>query len=116
MYHRKGLRDFVDQDPVMRIPKLKRIADPKEPVTAPATLANRFDAAMKLLRLLKEADMVPGSFDADTLFDLDLDVIQATSGDLLQKLKVLVGECRHIMRQPRKTDLTPPQSHRDGCP
>ncbi|OWZ00831.1 hypothetical protein PHMEG_00027897 [Phytophthora megakarya] len=31
MYHRKELRDFVDQDPVIRILKLKRIADPKEP-------------------------------------------------------------------------------------
>ncbi|OWZ05568.1 hypothetical protein PHMEG_00022319 [Phytophthora megakarya] len=35
MYHRKQLLDFVDQDPVMRILKLKRIADPKNPVTAP---------------------------------------------------------------------------------
>ncbi|OWZ03808.1 hypothetical protein PHMEG_00024396 [Phytophthora megakarya] len=76
MYHRKELRDFVEQDPVMRILKLKRIAKPKDPVTAPATLANRIDAAMELIRLLKVAGMIPGSFDADALFDLDLDVIQ----------------------------------------
>ncbi|OWZ16405.1 hypothetical protein PHMEG_0009813 [Phytophthora megakarya] len=92
MYHRKELRDFVDQDPAMRILKLKRIADPKEPVTAPATLTDRFNATMELIRLLKEAGMVPGPFDADTLFDLDLDVIQASSRDLFQKLKILVGE------------------------
>ncbi|OWZ00863.1 hypothetical protein PHMEG_00027854 [Phytophthora megakarya] len=79
-------------DPVMRILKLKRIADPKEPVTAPATLANRFDAVMKLIRLLKEAGMAPESFDADALFGLDLNVIQATSRDLFQKLKILAGE------------------------
>ncbi|OWZ12526.1 hypothetical protein PHMEG_00014295 [Phytophthora megakarya] len=92
MYHRKELRDFIDQGPVMRTLKLKRIADPKDPVTAPATPANRFDAVMELIRPLKEAGMIPGSFDADTLFDLDLDVIQTTSSDLFQKLKILVGE------------------------
>ncbi|OWZ13697.1 hypothetical protein PHMEG_00012924 [Phytophthora megakarya] len=92
MCHRKELRDFVDQDPVMRILKPKRITDPKDPVTVPATLDNRFDAAMKLIRLLKEAGMTPGSFDADALFDLDLDVIQTTSRELFQKLRILVGE------------------------
>ncbi|OWZ11431.1 hypothetical protein PHMEG_00015545, partial [Phytophthora megakarya] len=92
MYHREELRDFVDQDPVMRNLKLKRIADPKEPMTAPATLVNRFDAAMELIRLLKEPGIVPGSFDADALFDLDLDVIQTTSRVLFQKLKILVGD------------------------
>ncbi|OWZ12478.1 hypothetical protein PHMEG_00014356 [Phytophthora megakarya] len=92
VYHRKELRDFVVQDPVMRILKLKRIADPKDPVTAPVTLANRFDAAMEVIGLLKEAGMAPGSFDTDALFDLDLNVIQATSPDLIQKLKFLVGE------------------------
>ncbi|OWY92547.1 hypothetical protein PHMEG_00038406 [Phytophthora megakarya] len=83
MYHRKELRSSDEH---------KRIVDPKDPVTAPATLVNRFDAVMELIRLLKEAGMVPGSFDADALFDLDLDVIQTTSRDLIQKLKTLVGE------------------------
>ncbi|OWY93384.1 LOW QUALITY PROTEIN: hypothetical protein PHMEG_00037241, partial [Phytophthora megakarya] len=86
-YHRKELRDFVDQDSVMRILKLKRFSDPKDPVTAPVTLANKLDATMELIRLVKEAGMIPGSFDADALFDMDLDVIQATSRDLFQKLK-----------------------------
>ncbi|OWZ11024.1 hypothetical protein PHMEG_00016009 [Phytophthora megakarya] len=36
--------------------------------------------------------MTPGPFDADALFDLDLDVIQTTSRDLFRKLKILVGE------------------------
>ncbi|OWY98080.1 LOW QUALITY PROTEIN: hypothetical protein PHMEG_00031249 [Phytophthora megakarya] len=88
IYNRKELRDFIDQYPVMRVLKLKRIADPKEPMDAPATLAN----TMELIRLLNEAGMIPRSFDADALFDLDLDVIQATSRDLFQKLKILVGE------------------------
>ncbi|OWY92903.1 hypothetical protein PHMEG_00037891 [Phytophthora megakarya] len=79
----------------MRILKLKRFSDPKEPVTTPATLTNKLDVTMELIRLVREAGMIPGSFDADTLFDLDLGVIQATSRDLFQKLKILVGEiCR----------------------
>ncbi|OWZ05639.1 hypothetical protein PHMEG_00022233 [Phytophthora megakarya] len=92
VYHHKELRDFVDQDPVMRILKLKQIANPKDLMTAPTTLANRFDATTELIRLLKEAAMVPVSFDADALFDLDLDMIQTTSRDVLRKLKILVGE------------------------
>ncbi|OWY90615.1 LOW QUALITY PROTEIN: hypothetical protein PHMEG_00041180, partial [Phytophthora megakarya] len=39
---------------------------------------------MELIRLVREAGMVPGSFDADTLFDLDLDVIQAPIGGVPQ--------------------------------
>ncbi|OWY92415.1 hypothetical protein PHMEG_00038599 [Phytophthora megakarya] len=101
-YHRKELRDFVDQDPVMRILKLKRFSDPKDPVTGPVTRANKLDATMELIRLVREAGMIPGSFDADTLFDLDLDVIQATSRDLFQKLKILVGEV------PQSPDPLPP--------
>ncbi|OWY90712.1 hypothetical protein PHMEG_00041035, partial [Phytophthora megakarya] len=84
MYHRKELRDFMDQDPAMRILKLKRIADPKEPVTAPATLTDRFNATMELIRLLKEAGMVPGPFDADSTW----------------KLKILIGE---VPPEPRST-------------
>ncbi|OWY94877.1 hypothetical protein PHMEG_00035272 [Phytophthora megakarya] len=34
LYHRKELRDFVCQDPVMKILKLKRIAKPKDPIQA----------------------------------------------------------------------------------
>ncbi|OWZ06015.1 LOW QUALITY PROTEIN: hypothetical protein PHMEG_00021791 [Phytophthora megakarya] len=101
-YHHKELRDFVDQDSVMRILKLKRFSDPKDPVTAPATLANTIDATVELIRLVREAGMIPGSFDADTLFDLELDVIQATSRDLFQKLKILVGEA------PQSPDPLPP--------
>ncbi|OWY99066.1 hypothetical protein PHMEG_00030004 [Phytophthora megakarya] len=98
-YHRKELRNFVHQDPLMRILKLRRFSDPKEPANAPVTLTNKVDATMGLIRLVREAGMIPGSFDADTLFDLDLDVIQATSRDLFQKLKILVGEARSKIRR-----------------
>ncbi|OWY92827.1 hypothetical protein PHMEG_00038009 [Phytophthora megakarya] len=95
-YHRKELRDFVCQDPVMKILKLKRIAEPKDPVTAPAVVTNKLDAVTVLIKLLKEAGMIPGSFDTDDLFDLDLAVIQTTGRDLFGKLKILVGEAPQI--------------------
>ncbi|OWY93509.1 hypothetical protein PHMEG_00037076, partial [Phytophthora megakarya] len=50
----------------MRILKLKRFSDPKDPVTALATLANKLDATMELIRLPPRG--------------------------LFQKLRILVGE------------------------
>ncbi|OWZ19363.1 hypothetical protein PHMEG_0006402 [Phytophthora megakarya] len=96
LYHRKELRDFVRQGPVMKILKLKRIAEPKDTVTAPAIVTNKLDAVTALIKLLKEAGMIPGSFETDDLFVLDLTVIQATSRDLFGKLKILVGEVPQI--------------------
>ncbi|OWZ03295.1 hypothetical protein PHMEG_00025002, partial [Phytophthora megakarya] len=96
LYYRKELRDFVRQDPVIKILKLKRIAEPKDPVTAPAIVTNKIDPVAVLIKLLKEAGMIPGSFETDDLFDLDLTVIQATSRDLFGKLDVLVGEVPQI--------------------
>ncbi|OWY94451.1 hypothetical protein PHMEG_00035811 [Phytophthora megakarya] len=96
LYHRKELRDFVRQDPVMKILKLKRIPEPKDPVTASATVTNKLDAVAVMIRLLKEVGMIPGSFETDDVFDLDLTVIQATSRDPFGKLKILVGEAPQI--------------------
>ncbi|OWZ08022.1 hypothetical protein PHMEG_00019498 [Phytophthora megakarya] len=76
--------------------QLKRIAEPKDPVTALAIVTNKLDAVTVLIKLLKEAGMIPGSFDTDDLFDLDLTVIQTTSRDLFRKLKILVGEVPQI--------------------
>ncbi|OWZ02703.1 LOW QUALITY PROTEIN: hypothetical protein PHMEG_00025691 [Phytophthora megakarya] len=42
------------------------------------------------------AGMTPGPFEMDDLFDLDLTVIQATSRDLFEKRKILVGEVPQI--------------------
>ncbi|OWY92013.1 hypothetical protein PHMEG_00039148, partial [Phytophthora megakarya] len=84
------------QDPVMKIQKLKRIGEPKDPVTALAVVTNKLDAVTVLIKLLKEAGMIPGSFETDDLFDLDLTVIQITSRDLFGKLKILVGEVPQI--------------------
>ncbi|OWY90784.1 hypothetical protein PHMEG_00040931, partial [Phytophthora megakarya] len=96
LYHRKELRDFVRQDPMMKNLKLKRIKEPKDPVTAPAIVINKLDAVTVLIKLLKEAGMAPRCFETDNLFDLDLTVIQTTSRDLFGKLKILVGEVPQI--------------------
>ncbi|OWZ01227.1 hypothetical protein PHMEG_00027429 [Phytophthora megakarya] len=87
LYHRKEIRDFVCQDPVMKILKLKWIAEPKDIVTIPAMVTNKLDAVTILIKLLKEAGMTPRSFETDDLFDLDLTVIQATSRDLFGKME-----------------------------
>ncbi|OWZ12588.1 LOW QUALITY PROTEIN: hypothetical protein PHMEG_00014228 [Phytophthora megakarya] len=63
LYHRKKLRDFVHQGPVMNSLKLKRIAKPNDPVTAPANVTNKLDVVTVLIKLLKAAGMIPGSFE-----------------------------------------------------
>ncbi|POM61646.1 hypothetical protein PHPALM_29311 [Phytophthora palmivora] len=80
----------------MRILRLKQVGDPREPVSAPIETTNKLEAVKDLLRLLKEAGMATGAFDADDVFDLDLKVIQTATKDLFSKLKILVGEIPQI--------------------
>ncbi|OWY91139.1 hypothetical protein PHMEG_00040409 [Phytophthora megakarya] len=96
MYHRKDIRSSGAN------PEAQADHGSKGPCDS-ATLANGFDAAMELIRLSKEAGMIPGSSDANARFDLELDVIQTTSRDLFQKLKVLVGE---VPQRPDPLPLT----------
>ncbi|OWY95887.1 hypothetical protein PHMEG_00033991 [Phytophthora megakarya] len=103
IYDRKELRDFVDHAD----PEAQADHGSKGTWDCPVTLANRFDATMELIRLLKDAGMTPGSFDADALFDLDLDVIQGTSRDLFQKFRILVGEAP---QRPDPRPLTAPDA------
>ncbi|OWZ17547.1 hypothetical protein PHMEG_0008499 [Phytophthora megakarya] len=118
MYHHKELRDFVKQDPVMPNLKLKRTVDPKEPVTFPATLDNIYDAAMKLIGLLKEADMIPRPFNADALFDLDL---KSTIGEVPQSPEPLsltttdVVDNLTVSSHYASAAPTLPRSYRDRC-
>ncbi|POM61339.1 hypothetical protein PHPALM_29660 [Phytophthora palmivora] len=96
LFYHKELREFLDRDPVMRILRLNQVGDPREPVSAPIKTANKLEAVKDLLRLLKEAGMTTGAFDADDVFDLDLKVIQTATKDLFSKLKILVGEIPQI--------------------
>ncbi|GMF34101.1 unnamed protein product [Phytophthora fragariaefolia] len=51
-----------------------------------------WDAVKVLMSLLKEAGLVAGRFDANDIFDLDLDQIQSSTQGLFDRLKALVGE------------------------
>ncbi|EGZ13102.1 hypothetical protein PHYSODRAFT_334906, partial [Phytophthora sojae] len=75
-YYLKELRDFLRQDPVMVIVRPEQIDDPKGPISAPRVTDNKLMAVKNLLGLLKEAGFVAGAFEANDLFDQDLDVIQ----------------------------------------
>ncbi|KAG6586703.1 uncharacterized protein IUM83_18116 [Phytophthora cinnamomi] len=91
-FRRAELRDFIVQDPVMRILDLKQIGHLQGPIAAPATADSKLVAAKNLMYLLKETGLVAGQFDPNDLFDLDLDQIQASTHGLFDKLRVLVGE------------------------
>ncbi|GMF38646.1 unnamed protein product [Phytophthora fragariaefolia] len=70
-FHQKELRDVLALDP---------------------RATGKLDAVKGLMSLLKEAGLVAGRFDANDLFDLDLDQIQSSTQGLFDRLKALVGE------------------------
>ncbi|KAG3110129.1 hypothetical protein PI125_g10302 [Phytophthora idaei] len=96
VYRHQALRDFLYQDPVMRILQPKQIEDPQRPVRAPMQTSNKLTAVKNLLRLLADAGIVAGAFDAEDLFEPDLDLIQSTARDLFNKIKFIVGEALQI--------------------
>ncbi|EGZ24121.1 hypothetical protein PHYSODRAFT_483599 [Phytophthora sojae] len=90
-YHLKELRHFLRQDPVMVILRPEQIDDPKDPISTPPRVTdNKLMAVKNLLGLLKEAGFVAGAFEANDLFDQDLDVIQTAIQTLVDKLRPLV--------------------------
>ncbi|KAG3123460.1 hypothetical protein PI126_g23700 [Phytophthora idaei] len=96
VYRHQALRDFLYQDPVMRILQSKQIEDPQRPERAPMQTSNKLTAVKDLLRLLTDAGIVAGAFDAEDLFELDLDLIQSMTRDLFNKIKFIVGEALQI--------------------
>ncbi|OWZ00078.1 hypothetical protein PHMEG_00028812 [Phytophthora megakarya] len=96
-YHRKELRDFVDQGPVMRILKIKRFSDPKDP---------RQSSQQARRNRGTNPPGESGWYDPWILrrrHTVRLDVIQTTSRNLFQKLKILVGE---VLQSPDLLPLT----------
>ncbi|EGZ06602.1 hypothetical protein PHYSODRAFT_399671, partial [Phytophthora sojae] len=89
-YYLKELRDFLRQDPVMVIVRPEQIDDPKGLISARRVTDNKLMAVKNLLGLLKEAGFVAGAFEANDLFDQDLDVIQTAIQTLVDKLRPLV--------------------------
>ncbi|KAE9177643.1 hypothetical protein PF004_g25716 [Phytophthora fragariae] len=91
-YYKTELYDFLIEDVGMQILRPKIVGDLRGPVSRPTPGSNKLDTAKALLRLLKEADIVAGSFATGALFDLDLSEIEHTSQNLFALLKPLVGE------------------------
>ncbi|KAG3146830.1 hypothetical protein PI124_g15099 [Phytophthora idaei] len=93
VYRHQELRDFLYQDPVLQP---KQIEDPQRPVRAPMQTSNKLTAVKVLLSLLTDAGIGDGAFNAEYLFELDLDLIQSTPQDLFNKIKFIVGEASQI--------------------
>ncbi|EGZ20643.1 hypothetical protein PHYSODRAFT_328731 [Phytophthora sojae] len=68
----------------------EQIDNPKGPISAPRVTDNKLIAVKNLLGLLKEAGFVAGAFEANDLFDQDLDVIQTAIPTLVDRLRPLV--------------------------
>ncbi|KAE9282870.1 hypothetical protein PR003_g27290, partial [Phytophthora rubi] len=106
-YLHAELNNFLREDPVMRTMHLKLLGSLAGPVQAPLSTKNKLDAAMDLLRLLKEAGITAGAFDADDLFHLEVDEIRIATAALFNLLKPMVGE-RPTARRPKPFSLLKP--------
>ncbi|KAE9298268.1 hypothetical protein PF008_g23539 [Phytophthora fragariae] len=104
-YYKKELYAFLIEDVGMQILRPKIVGDLRGPVSRPSPGSNKLDAAKALLHLLKEADIVAGSFTTGALFDLELSEIEHTSQSLFALLKPLVGEVAGSQEHP--ISLTP---------
>ncbi|OWY97158.1 hypothetical protein PHMEG_00032383, partial [Phytophthora megakarya] len=91
-YYRKILNETLLQDPVLAIIQVRQIGDLTGAISKPNTSTDRLNAVKILLDLLQEAGLVAGEFDPDALFEMELGAIQATTQDLYESLKILVGE------------------------
>ncbi|KAE9084753.1 hypothetical protein PF005_g25913 [Phytophthora fragariae] len=91
-YLHAELNSFLREDPVMRTMHLKLLGSLTGPVQAPRSTKNKLDAAMDLLRLLKEAGITAGAFYADDLFHLEVDEIRVATAALFNLLKPLDDE------------------------
>ncbi|KAE8892531.1 hypothetical protein PF003_g23166 [Phytophthora fragariae] len=106
-YLHAELNNFLREDPVMRTMHLKLLGSLTGPVQAPLSTKNKLVAAMDLLRLLKEAGLTAGAFDADDLFHLEVDEIRVATAALFNLLKPMVGE-RPAARRPKPFSLLKP--------
>uniref|UniRef100_H3GY21 Retrotransposon gag domain-containing protein n=1 Tax=Phytophthora ramorum TaxID=164328 RepID=H3GY21_PHYRM len=73
----------------MKIVRPKPIGELQGPVKAPKEVTSQLEAVKLLMRMLKEAGIVLGSFDANELFDLELPIIRESTLSLFAKLTPL---------------------------
>ncbi|KAE8967210.1 hypothetical protein PR001_g28173 [Phytophthora rubi] len=91
IFYQKELNAFLTEDPTMKVMKPKQIGELQGPVTAPVPATNQIDGIRVLMRMLKEAGIVAGAFDANELFGLSLATMEKSSTLLFKLLTPLVG-------------------------
>ncbi|POM75920.1 Reverse transcriptase [Phytophthora palmivora] len=107
-FHRKELASFLTTNHVMTVIRPKVIGDLHGPTWTPTESPNKLDAVKVLMRTLKQAGIVSGAFDANTLFNLDLTLIHKSTIALYQKLVPLVGSVTPE-EAPRQTSFRNPE-------
>ncbi|OWZ11766.1 hypothetical protein PHMEG_00015170 [Phytophthora megakarya] len=105
-FYKKDLFSFLLIDPVMKILNPTLIGELQGPTMEPAETPRQLEAATQLLRMLKDAGITPGAFNASELFDLETSVIQHSARVLYEKLEPLVGS----ITQPETVKLRPTRS------
>ncbi|OWZ20245.1 reverse transcriptase [Phytophthora megakarya] len=95
-YYRKILSEPPLQDPVLGIIQVRQIGDLTGPISKPNISTDMLNAVKILLDLLQETGLVPGEFDLDSLFEMELGAIQAAAQDLYESLKILRQKCVEI--------------------
>ncbi|GMF82159.1 unnamed protein product [Phytophthora fragariaefolia] len=113
--HQKELRDFLALDLVMRMLELKQIGDLQGPLAPPQRATGKLDAAKGLMSLLKEEGLVAGRFDANDLFDSDLDQIRSSTQGLFDRLKALVEEIQPKTNSAMSEPELPTHNGSTGC-
>eukprot|EP00644_Phytophthora_capsici_P005544 jgi/Phyca11/12923/fgenesh1_pg.PHYCAscaffold_2_\ len=110
--YRKKLRTFLIDDPVMKMMKPKLIGDLQGPVIKPAKPVDQAAAISALMRMLKEAGIVAGNFNAEELLELDLPTLEGSAKHLVKLLTPLVGAIISTADQ----GLTTTYSSQSGSP
>ncbi|OWY96377.1 LOW QUALITY PROTEIN: hypothetical protein PHMEG_00033366 [Phytophthora megakarya] len=93
-FYKKGLFAFLLDEPVVKILSPMLIGELQRPTLEPA------EAATQLLRMLKDAGIIPGAFNASELFDLEAPVIQRSTRTLYENWN------RWSVTQPETVKLT----------
>ncbi|OWY95810.1 hypothetical protein PHMEG_00034091, partial [Phytophthora megakarya] len=89
-FYKKDLFSFLLGDPVMKILSPTLIGELQGPTIEPAETPRHLEAPTQLLRILKDADITPGAFNASGVFDPETSVIQHSARVLYEKLEPLV--------------------------
>ena len=71
MYHWRTLKQFLSNDPVLRILKPKMIGTIQGPIATSVIALNTLDGINGTIQLLNEAGFFAGSFDARELLDCE---------------------------------------------